>query len=647
MIAHSVRFAGIPRGSWAFGIRIWVAVVTALAASFWLALEAPSTAAVCVAILAAPVRGQALEKACYRMLATIVGVIAALVITALFSQTRDLLLAGFVGWVGLCVYVSGLLDGSRSYAAVLSGYTVALVAIQQTDTPQHVFETGMARGAAIAVGIVAIAVANDLLSAPDNYLQLLSQLSALHGRVREYAKSVLRAEVPAAVAAAGLLRDITALTPELASLAIESASGSIRSVAARDTVVGLIAELHAARVLQAMPAIADPACRDVITSELDRSTDAPFSVSAANWPGEAISGTTRLLSAPLASALDNLLKREQEVREGLAALSAGTRSRRAYRTPLYRSHRIAAHVGIRAAVWLALASVFFVLAGWPAAQAALSLVAVVIGLGAITPNPSGFTLIAFVTALIATALAAILEFVVLDGVTEFPLLAIALAPFVIGATVLTTTPRPLLSALGRLNLIFVLAILAPSNPQTYNPEEFLFTSLFVCVATAALLAAQLLIPPVSTERRRHLLMASAHYELDHVLSRRDRRLAPEEAMFRDAARIGQMIGPADDSPRHRAVLAEALSLFDQAASIRLTYASLGQLTESGLRQVAIGAQQALAARDTRRIRAMARDLQDAAPGEGAAVRATCGALLLAVAMIDAAPYAVEPVTDHV
>jgi len=50
-------FAGISVSSWAFGIRIWGAVVFALAASFWLELEAPSTAALTVAILAEPTRG--------------------------------------------------------------------------------------------------------------------------------------------------------------------------------------------------------------------------------------------------------------------------------------------------------------------------------------------------------------------------------------------------------------------------------------------------------------------------------------------------------------------------------------------------------------------------------------------------------------
>ena len=78
-------------------------------------------------------------------------------IVALFSQARDLLLAAFAGWIGVCVYAAGLLDGNRAYAAVLSGYSVGIVAIQQIDAPGQVFQSGMERGAAIAVGIAAIA----------------------------------------------------------------------------------------------------------------------------------------------------------------------------------------------------------------------------------------------------------------------------------------------------------------------------------------------------------------------------------------------------------------------------------------------------------------------------------------------------------
>ena len=120
-IDRPLRFAGVPTDSWAFGIRIWLAVVVALAASFWLELEVPSAAAVTVAILAEPTRGRALEKAGFRLIATVIGVTAAIVIVAMFSQARDLMLLAFAVWIGLCVYAAGLLVGTRAYAAVLSG----------------------------------------------------------------------------------------------------------------------------------------------------------------------------------------------------------------------------------------------------------------------------------------------------------------------------------------------------------------------------------------------------------------------------------------------------------------------------------------------------------------------------------------------
>src|SRR5262245_35188502 len=227
-IDRPLRLAGLPAGSWAFGIRIWLAVVVALAASFWLELEVPSAAAVTVAILAEPTRGRALEKAFFRLIATVIGVTAAIVIVGLFSQARDLMLLAFAVWIGLCVYATGLLDGNRAYAAVLSGYSVGIIAIQQLDAPDQVFQSGMERGAAITVGIAAIALVNDLLAAPDSHSLLAVQLAALHRRVRDYAAALIRDVATDLTTAAVLLGDIAALRPEIGSLAPESASGSIR-----------------------------------------------------------------------------------------------------------------------------------------------------------------------------------------------------------------------------------------------------------------------------------------------------------------------------------------------------------------------------------------------------------------------------------
>jgi uncharacterized membrane protein YccC len=554
-IDRPLRLAGVLADSWAFGIRIWLAIVVALAASFWLQLEAPASAAITVAILAESTRGRALEKAGFRLVATILGVTAAIVIVGLFSQARDLMLLAFAAWIGLCVYAAGLLDGSRAYAAVLSGYSVALIAIQQLDSPGRVFESGMARGAAIAVGIGAIAVVNDLLAAPDSHPLLAVQLAALHRRVRDYARAILR-DAAGDGATAALLGDIAALRSEITSLTTESASGSIRSAAARSAAVALVAQVHAARALSTVAATADPASRDAIAAALVRGDPIALDLP----PG---------LSAPAASAMGEVLRRDDEVRDGLAALHSGTPPRHAWRAPLYRSHRTAALAGVRAALCVALASAFFVLAGWPSADVSLSLVAVVIGLGAVTPNPQGFTVLALVATPIAAILAATLEFLILSGATEFPLLALALAPFIIGATMAKTLPNPIVAALGRLNLIFILIIFSPSNPQSYDPNTFLFSVLFMCTGIGVLLAGQLLIPPPSGERRQRWLLASARRELAHLLSGRDRRWAPEEAMFRDAARISQLAAATAPGPQQRAILGEALSYFDQAGAIRL------------------------------------------------------------------------------
>ena len=189
--------------------------------SFWLQLEAPTTAALTVGILAERTRGQALDKAGFRLLATVVGVTGAIAIASLFSQARDLILAAFAVWVGICVFAAKLLDGYRAYAAVLSGYTVALIATQQIDTPQHVFEVSMASGAAIAVGILSMAVVNTLMFAPDRQPRLVAQLAAIRRRVREYATAAFRGEPAKSTTFLALLRDIVALRPEIGSVAPE------------------------------------------------------------------------------------------------------------------------------------------------------------------------------------------------------------------------------------------------------------------------------------------------------------------------------------------------------------------------------------------------------------------------------------------
>ncbi|WP_420737742.1 FUSC family protein [Bradyrhizobium japonicum] len=560
-----ITIAKIPVDSWSFAIRIWLATVLALFISFWLQLESPTTAALTVGVLAEPTRGQALDKAAFRLLATVVGVAASIAITGFFSQTRDLVLAAFAVWLGICVFAAKLLDGYRAYAAVLSGYTVALIATQQIDNPQRVFEFGMARGAAITVGILSMAVVNSLLFAPERQPRLLAQLVAIHRRVREYAGALFRGE-SCNQRFLTLLRETVGLRSEIASLALESSSGSARSAAARSAAVALVAELRAVRTKSASAA------------------------ETSSW------------------AARELLRRDDEVRQDISALRSARRPLRVWRAPLYRSWRTAAESGVRAAVWLAFASAVYIWAGWSAASTSLSFVALIAALGATTPNPRGFTVLALVAVPIATVLTGVLEFVILDGADVFPLLAIGLGPVVVGSALLITSKNLLWSGLGRANLSFSMLMLAPSNPQTYNPQTFLFTSVFIIAGATLLLAAQTLIPPVSDEKRRMRLVAEARNELRKPGGSNGEAL--EETIFRDASRIEQFLA-AGGAQESRA-LAEMLSCFDQSTMLRVCRAELMQFADGPLASLADEARTAIVKRDVANLRAIASRFRDKA-----------------------------------
>jgi uncharacterized membrane protein YccC len=601
--------AKIPVSSWTFAIRVWLAMILALFVSFWLQLEAPTSAAVTVGILAEPTRGQALDKAGFRLLATVVSVTASIAITGLFSQARDLILAAFAVWIGICVFAANLLDGYRAYAAVLSGYTVAIIATQQIDTPQHVFESGMARGAAIVVGILSMLVVNTLMFAPDRQSRLVAQLAAIRRRVREYATAAFRGEPAKTTTFLALLQEIVALRPEIPSVALESSSGSVMSVAARSAVVGLVAELQAVRILSSAAVDVDSTVCDQARAALER-------VNNSGLPAQRLPGLVAGLQCvrdveteASAWAARELLRRDKEVREDLLALRSAQWPLRAWRAPLYRSYRTAAESGVRASLWLAIASIFYVWAGWPATSVSLSLVALIIGLGATTPNPRGFTVSTLVGAPIAALLTGLLEFIILNGADAFPLLALAMAPFTVGAALLMKSQNPLWSSLGRVNLLFIPVILAPSNPQTYNPQSFLFTSFFLVAAAALLLAAQTLIPPVSDDARRMRLLAEAHGELQGPAHQNGE--APEEATFRDASRIGQFL--AVEGAQDPRALAEMLACFDQSAMVRLCEAKLMPLTDGPLAPLADEARAAIIKRDAPTLRTIAHRVREMAP----------------------------------
>lgn len=624
LVQDRTVFAGLPTASWAFAVRIWLALVAALYISFWLELEAPTSAALTVAILALPTRGQGLEKATVRVIATVLGVTASIAIFGAFSQTDGLLLAVLAAWIGLCVFTAGLFDGNRAYAAALGVITISLIAIQKIDSPQDIFEAGLARGAAIAVGILAVTLVNDLLAAPDYHPKIASDLAGLHQRAIAYAQSVLRGETVPPATSAGLLRAITSLRSEVGALSTESSSGPARSAAARNALVDLVGVVSVARELEALPVAAAAPLAEQIASSLDGTSVAALPAVSRARGDDPDSGLIALSFAWLAGTL---VERSRQVRDDLGRLRDGRFPLRPWKAPLYRSYRVAVENGVRAGLCFALAAVFFVVTGWPTTEISLSLVAILIGLGATAPDPRAFTTLAVVAVPFACVIAGVLEFVILDGADAFPLLAIALAPAVIGPALLMTATKPAVAGMGRLFLIFGVAILAPTNPQSYNPQTFVFTVLFLCLATLLLFAIQILVPPLSGEDRLRRLLASARRKA--TASEPSPGLSPEEATFRDAGRIGQIVAAGAAIPANMQCLDEAMACFDHTVAVRACAAALDEPSAYAASRDGDAGRNALSRQDAAGLLDVARSLYPAALAGDPKATELCARLTLA------------------
>ncbi|MFZ0206737.1 MAG: FUSC family protein, partial [Roseiarcus sp.] len=442
-VRRTVAIAGFPLSAWAFALRIWAATMVALYAAFWLQLQSASSAAVTVGILALQTRGQVYQKAVYRVLATIIGVVASFVIAGLFPQTRDLFLIGFAGWLGLCVYVGGLLDGNRAYGAALSGYTVAQVAVTQIDSPQNIFAAGVNRGAAIVVGIAALGLVSDVFAARNVHPGLIGKLTASHQRVRAFALAVLRGESAHPAHSANLLREITALHPDITALVAESSDGGARGWAARSAAVALVAEVGAAGAVSSLPGETLPSLRRELGGALadPLGEESP----ALQLRLQADVGYADLRDALFARHSLDLLMEDQRARGAIEDLQAARRSPRRIHAPIYRSRRAAVRNGLRAFLAVLTSSILFSLGGWPLASQGVALVGVVVALSANNPNPQAFMTAVVIAIAIAAPLAGVTEFLILDGVDQFPLLAIGMAPVIIAAALLFTIPNPRLA----------------------------------------------------------------------------------------------------------------------------------------------------------------------------------------------------------
>jgi len=597
----------IPVHIWAHALRIWLAAVVALYVAFWLQLGGASSAAVTVAILAQPTRGAALAKAVNRIAATLIGATMSVVIAGLFPGERIGMLGAFVCWICVCVFVASYLRGYRAYAAVLSGYTVAIIALVNIDTPQNVFTTMTDRMAAIAIGILCVTLINDVFGSPPVWRELDRRINDVWRDVRSYARDALSGNEEDSERAGALLAQIAGLTDQVDIVAHDMADGRHRAAGARSAMLAFVEIVQRVRLLRLL-ARGDPLAitvKDQCLAALDghhaeasaflkklREIELcrPDMVAGAVWQ---VQQAVRFVEAK--SLLD----------DGLRSLRKGIEPVRDVRLPHRGEFAVALGNAARIGIALLAGAIFLVLAGWPASVAALTITAILCGLSVTMPNPSKFAVAAMVSFVLASVSAGTVRFYVLTESQDFVRLAVAIAPVLIFGCLLSV--RPAIAGIGlTINVIF-LVLLAPSNPQVYNPLSFYSECIFVAFALAVVFLASHLWP-VSIFDKQHAAVRAAQKTLAASVAGAEYSLPALE--FDLACRIADYVAPAAGARRpRREVLKGLLSINDLSFAAASAHLHLAQNSDDPAIRSRVGQlQRALWSGNSRRLCAGSRSI---------------------------------------
>ncbi|MFD1333865.1 FUSC family protein, partial [Methylopila musalis] len=176
-----------------FALRTAAAALLAAYAAFTINLPQAATSMMTVFIVSQPLAGMVLSKSLFRIVGTVVGASVAVLFAGLFAQTPELMVGAASLWIGACVAVSVLMrDAPSAYGALLSGYTVAIIAFPNVDAPQAVFLAALDRGAEICVGIVAATVLSQTLFPQTAADALKRATGAAVGAVMAFAADTLR-----------------------------------------------------------------------------------------------------------------------------------------------------------------------------------------------------------------------------------------------------------------------------------------------------------------------------------------------------------------------------------------------------------------------------------------------------------------------
>jgi uncharacterized membrane protein YccC len=513
-----------------YGVRLWAAVSLALFLAFRLELETPSWAGTTAAIVCQPAVGAALRKGWSRMIGTVVGAMAIVLITVAFPQSRVGFLITLALWAGVCAVIATLLRHFASYAGALAGFTAAVVASDMLGATggasDAVLLLGIHRATEILLGILCasgVLAATDFGGARRRLSESLGQLSvqaaaglcrALRPGLNSEAERLQRRQ---------LLRQVSGL-----SVTIDQAAGEISALPFRPRVLqyatdGLFATVSAWRVIAihraARAAASEAEMAHVLAclpERLVRESEQPdWLVDPEMLRVDCLIAARRLVALQAETPsqrllIDAMIRGLMAARQTLGGLGLLRRSKGF----LMRPRRVRAIVpdylppllnGIRAFLTIAAADLIWIVTAWPSGGTMIVFATALIILMAPLDEAAYAAASTYLFgALISVILAAIVAFAILPAQTGFAGFCATLGLVLIPAGALSAQPwrQPIFVAIAA-NFI---PLLGPSNAEAYDPAAFCNNALALVSGVGLAALAFRLMPPLSPAFRARRLL---------------------------------------------------------------------------------------------------------------------------------------------
>jgi uncharacterized membrane protein YccC len=515
-----------------FGLRMWASVCLSLWIAFKLELSEPTWAATTAALICQPVLGASLRKSMFRMIGTVIGAIAIVVLAALCRQDRVAFLVGLAFWCAASGFVATLLRNFAAYAAALAGYTAAIIAIDVLgpvgSTNGVVFIFAIDRALEIGIGIVSAGVVLALTDLGHSRRKLATECAALSSAILDgftdcfaTASSSLDQFRPLR---RDLLRRVIALDPMIDAAIGEASDLRYRSAVLQRAVSGLMETISAWRkVAFALARHSDastPREAHAIHDLLPQARLSPHATESTEEPAElrgACCSAVRTLThfdaeTPMQRLLaDNAAAGMLGMARALNGLTGVIDPRDVVRVKgrahLHVADWMPAFINaLRVLFAIGAISLFWVVSAWPNGVAAITFCAVVVILLPPSGDVAYSNAVLFLQgSVVGAVLSTILVFGILPKVITFPTLCLTLGLVLVPLGFLNARGwKPMFTFAAAVNLLPMLGI---TNGMTYDASGFWNGVIAILAGIAFGVVAMLVIPPLSPAIRTQRLLS--------------------------------------------------------------------------------------------------------------------------------------------